>query len=456
MKSRISMIIAIFIVLASVQAFGDLKDAVNSVEVFRVASYGNTIWAGWNYGIMHSINIGTTWNRYDTANGFPGWEVGSMIVHGDDFWAGLYYDTTTPGGYTYPIIKGLFKGNTQTLDREIIETFEPNYQGYLPYGIAVYNDSIWTANWWKGLLVSADGGHNWDQVTFNSIFQDPDSLHHRIYAVAVDENNVWAGSENGLHHSTDRGGYWEFLRNDEYEPSSITANKIVGLGLRQTAKGTEVWAAAWKPSSTTGQFGVAVSTDVGQTWRATLIGKVARSIYFFDDDIFIPSYSGLWYSNDGGFDFINLTEGQISTAYKQYTITITSDSTIWLATSDGLYQGDYAGLAWSKVDFVALDAEDISNSQPTYFSLGQNYPNPFNPTTKIPVSLKRSDDIQLAVYNILGQKIKTLYSGLLGPGDHNFVWDGSDTQGNQAAGGVYFYRLVENGRTETRSMLLIK
>ena len=98
---------------------------------------------------------------------------------------------------------------------------------------------------------------------------------------------------------------------------------------------------------------------------------------------------------------------------------------------------------------------------PRAFALEQNYPNPFNAATVITFSLDDASaaqvDTRLDVFNILGQKIKTLHKGELpAQGSFSFTWDGTDNEGNGVASGVYFYRLSMGDKDETRKMVLLK
>ena len=93
---------------------------------------------------------------------------------------------------------------------------------------------------------------------------------------------------------------------------------------------------------------------------------------------------------------------------------------------------------------------------PVRARLDQNYPNPFNPSTAIPFAVPDHANVHLAIYNILGQKIRTLAAGQLAPGFHTLVWNGRDELGRQAASGIYLY-LLEVGRyQQTRKMLLVR
>lgn len=98
---------------------------------------------------------------------------------------------------------------------------------------------------------------------------------------------------------------------------------------------------------------------------------------------------------------------------------------------------------------------------PDAFSLGQNYPNPFNPTTKIQFevgSLKSGGPVHttLVIYNILGQKVKTLVEEKVLPGIYEIVWDGKNDKGNEVTSGIYFYRLETDGFKQTKKMILLR
>lgn len=77
-----------------------------------------------------------------------------------------------------------------------------------------------------------------------------------------------------------------------------------------------------------------------------------------------------------------------------------------------------------------------------------NSPNPFNPTTLIEFSIQQKSEIELSVYNIKGQKIKTLTHGEFSKGDHSIIWNGDDEVGNSVSSEIYFYKLNVNGKTE--------
>ena len=78
---------------------------------------------------------------------------------------------------------------------------------------------------------------------------------------------------------------------------------------------------------------------------------------------------------------------------------------------------------------------------PTTFALQQNYPNPFNPATKIKYNLPTAGQVNLTVYNLMGQQIRSLVNALQSSGEHQVTWDAKNDAGNKAESGIYFYRI---------------
>jgi hypothetical protein len=99
---------------------------------------------------------------------------------------------------------------------------------------------------------------------------------------------------------------------------------------------------------------------------------------------------------------------------------------------------------------------DDGTQLPLETKLVGNYPNPFNPTTTIEFSLKESGNVRLDVFNVLGQKVKTLVNSQMNAGNHSIVWDGRDANGSEVSSGVYFVKLNTDNYTSTRKMLLTK
>jgi hypothetical protein len=88
--------------------------------------------------------------------------------------------------------------------------------------------------------------------------------------------------------------------------------------------------------------------------------------------------------------------------------------------------------------------------------LFQNYPNPFNATTIVSYDLPGSGQTELSVYDLLGERVRTLTDAFQSAGLHQASWDGNNEAGNPVASGLYFYRLRTGLSTITRQMLVIR
>ncbi|MBN2829712.1 MAG: T9SS type A sorting domain-containing protein, partial [Candidatus Cloacimonetes bacterium] len=86
-----------------------------------------------------------------------------------------------------------------------------------------------------------------------------------------------------------------------------------------------------------------------------------------------------------------------------------------------------------------------------------NYPNPFNPETTIKFSISKSSNVDLSIYNIKGQRVRTLTNQQYQQGEHSIVWEGADDNGRSVSSGVYFYKLgVDGSYTSTKKCILMK
>ncbi|MFC1493279.1 S8 family peptidase [candidate division KSB1 bacterium] len=119
----------------------------------------------------------------------------------------------------------------------------------------------------------------------------------------------------------------------------------------------------------------------------------------------------------------------------------------------------------SSFQYNALDDElvlpmrkdrDLENVIPENITLLQNYPNPFGNSTRLPVNLKETAEFEISIFNILGQKIRNIFSGELPPGSFTFNWDGTNESGISVGSGVYFCRMTSQGYSKTIKMVLVK
>lgn len=93
---------------------------------------------------------------------------------------------------------------------------------------------------------------------------------------------------------------------------------------------------------------------------------------------------------------------------------------------------------------------------PQVYDLSQNYPNPFNPLTEISYALPLASNVELRVYNVAGQRVKTLVNKKQEPGYYTITWDSTNDNGREVSSGTYFYRMKSGEFEGVRKMLLLK
>jgi len=161
---------------------------------------------------------------------------------------------------------------------------------------------------------------------------------------------------------------------------------------------------------------------------------------------------------EGGI-FAKLNETPVSgNSYDDYT---TVDDKIYHYYVTAVYAGDdYEAISLasnmdsgSNDDITGIDDQVIL---PQVFSLSQNYPNPFNAQTVINYTLPTAGHVTLEIFNVLGQKVNTLFDEYQEAGYKSVIWNGNDNSGKNIATGIYFYRLSSSNEQITKRMLMLK
>jgi len=106
---------------------------------------------------------------------------------------------------------------------------------------------------------------------------------------------------------------------------------------------------------------------------------------------------------------------------------------------------------WYQISRDIVTGIDDEITVPEIYDLKQNYPNPFNPSTTIVFTLPKATDVQLRIYNVLGQEVGTLVDETLQAGQYDIKFEARGL-----AAGLYFYRIQADRFVETRKMLLVK
>ncbi|MGB8656980.1 MAG: T9SS type A sorting domain-containing protein [Candidatus Zixiibacteriota bacterium] len=177
-------------------------------------------------------------------------------------------------------------------------------------------------------------------------------------------------------------------------------------------------------------------------------GFVSQDAYV-SDTLSVGPYTSLWMLKDlngrklpwAQFEGQNFQPEQLP-----YAHTYDSTQTLYAVV-------EYAVMILHKPTFVE---EEETVKTPRGFELFASYPNPFNNETVIKYSLSKPAEASLAIYNVLGQKVRTLVKNEKQNGLVTVTWDGKDERGRDLSSGVYFYQLRAGQFSQTRRMVLLK
>lgn len=325
------------------------------------------------------------------------------------------------------------------------------------------NEAVVAGNM-EGMFTSADSGANWTKtlVGFDSRGATTDA-----------SGNFYAATSAGVYTSTNDGTSWTSTGGggNSYSVFVTAAGTILSgtynSGVERTTNGGTDWT-----NSGTSLFGTVTigkfvqldngtiytsallamfrSTDDGATWSGvttTPPGQQIRTIAASGGTLFMGSPSGLYQSTDGANTWDNYGSGLLWT-FLDY-LAVSPDGHLFGSGGTGLYRTP---------ETLTTSVEEISAALPESFSISQNYPNPFNPSTSIDFSLPVRSEVEVSVYNTLGERIATLFQGVKEAGVYRTTWDAAGV-----SSGVYFYTVRassigngSNGFTTSRKMILMK
>ncbi len=202
--------------------------------------------------------------------------------------------------------------------------------------------------------------------------------------------------------------------------------------------------------------------------------------YFFQEWIYgenYPKYSFSWWAyplGDGTYNLkINLSQ-QINTNPSIFKMPIqfavTTDTGDTVVTVFNNFRNESFNLTingqplaveldpenWILKTVLSATQVDADGNPVEGFELIGNYPNPFNPETTIQFILDTAGVTTLDIFDLRGRQVNRLLSGFIQAGFNQVKWDGLTSEGTTAPSGVYFYRLVQGNKTQTRKMLLVK
>ncbi len=196
---------------------------------------------------------------------------------------------------------------------------------------------------------------------------------------------------------------------------------------------------------------------------------ISTNEYYFNlthlQETFDGHIIGGWreYHGISGDYRLSIIDNNGSICYAGYSASFTGSETsrdmlsiINLANDEMFASWIYEGGLYAQiVDLVSVDNDNnevaiISNE------LLQNYPNPFNPETNISFNVTESGNVKIDIYNIKGQKVKTLINDSYLSGIQNIVWKGEDDNKKQVSSGIYLYKMQNGKYSSTKKMILMK
>ena len=192
---------------------------------------------------------------------------------------------------------------------------------------------------------------------------------------------------------------------------------------------------------------ISVSQDNGNSWSEPITLNGVDTAEMLNN---IPQFA---YPGNK-MDYIGENEDgyQVGRLYLMYL----DDETYGSSVQD-IGQATGGTMKYASIDVTFTQTPNASgNVASTISMLNQNYPNPFNPETTISYNVAKSGKVNLDVYNMKGQLVKSLVNGSAKAGNHQVVWKGTDNSGNKVSTGVYFYKISNGGKNETKKMVLMK
>jgi|SRR4030095_455529 len=374
-------------------------NGMGNQTVYSLTKAGNYLFAGtYIYGVYSSVNNGLSWTQTSLNNR----SIYSLAASGSNVFAG----TSSTGGVFISTNNGISWTQT-SLNNQYI------------YSLAIGESNAVFAGTNYGLFISTNNGANWTQETFI----------YTIYSLAVTGSYVFAGTPLGVFLSTNNGGSWA--------QTSLNDRQVYSLAVN----GSNVFAG-------TSGYGVSRTTNSGANWIQTaLFNRDVYSLAVSGGSVFAgtaPQQYGVYVSSDNGLSWLQRNEGFVNVTWV-YALCI-HNNFIFAGTDAETERGVYRR-SISEVTGIRV----LNNESPGQFSLLQNYPNPFNPETNIEFAIPKASFVKLGVYDMLGREIETLVNEELNAGTYNAKWNATNY-----SSGVYFYKLVTEGFTETKKMMLIK
>ncbi|MDZ7268978.1 MAG: carbohydrate binding domain-containing protein [candidate division KSB1 bacterium] len=283
-------------------------------------------------------------------------------------------------------------------------------------------------------LRNAPGAQGWLGDLFNANFGTPEGWF--FWKGQMSEGVAGKGVVSLSRDYAHSGDYSLLVSDDAGNP-----DEVVLIGNRNSVQGNRVYqVSAWVKT-------VGVNTNVPF--------DVEQAIFF------TVTYhkAGAGWAEVRGEDYFVIDQTVTDKDWSLYSFTLTTPAEANRMSIRGRMQHRATGRVYFD-DFAVVEGQ-VTRVQggrelPAAYALAQNYPNPFNPETRISYALPRDVHVTLAIFNALGQKVRTLVQANQPAGRHEIVWDGRNDDGQSVASGIYFYQLRTADAKLTRRMLLMR
>lgn len=354
---------------------------------------------------------------------------------------------------------------------------------YAPYETYVYSvepESIWAIDSVLGYVLTEQ--HDYRHIVPFYWLGVGDSVEEGTFlGYTIDYKNDGNTLNDHLHFSIEEDNdvwpYWGWENNplDQYygsewslQPFSDTARPVIHwIKIMEDETTTEL-----SPDSVGGEVDIWVRASDTTSYPGGYdinngiysVSYKIQSDPFWTGDIIFDEYIMWWdmdyvYANGSNKSTYIYIATNSSMAYNDYWWTDSYSDGYYKVyvkvcdQSDNCVVDSMTVRVWNTTDVE--ETEDLAGV-PHRFSLSQNYPNPFNPDTKIDFSIPRNSKVRLCIYNVMGQRIKTLMDETKTPGYYDVIWDGRNQKGEEVASGTYIYKLEADDFKQTKKMILLK
>ena len=387
-----------------------ISNGMNSGTTSGFAVIGTNLFAATGGGVCISTNNGNNWTMVN--NGLTASIIVGIAVSGTNLFAisqsqGVFLSTNYGSSWT-------------AVNNGITDLWTS--------AIGVSGTNIFVGTWNDGgIFLSTNNGTNWTAVNDGY----PIMSQVQISSIVVMENKIFVGSGHlGVYLSTNNGSNWTGVN------SGLNKNVRV-----LAVSGTNIFAGSRTVYSAIG--GIYMSTNNGTNWNTKgLNGTDIRSLAASGTNIVAGTFSdGLFFSSNIGANWVPINQG----------FNGVPPIDVLFFINNYIFAGTGNQFAWRRPLSDLVEIQNISTETPSKYSLSQNYPNPFNSTSNLKFQISNTGNVKLIVYDIMGKEVQTLVNERLQPGTYEAAFDGSVLNS-----GVYFYRIVTEGYSETKRMLLIK